>query len=122
PNSPRRDVERARAWLEEAAALGHYRAREVLKLEAAGQSLSAGMRYLLRTPYEDRYVKDAAMNAAPPDERGQVKPVVTRVVKPIYPQSLRLITQQGEALVGFVVNKTGRVEDATVVSATHPLI
>ena len=42
------------------------------------------------------------------------------MVKPVYPQALRLLGVQNEVLVDFVVDTTGRVRNAFVVRSAHP--
>jgi TonB family protein len=117
-DTPKRDVERARAWLKMAAARGNARASEVLQFELGGQSLVAAMAYVLSVPFEDRYVQNSINTAG--DEPTRV-PVIYRIVRPIYPEVLRIMNARGDAQIEFIVNTAGQVVNPAVIKATHPL-
>lgn len=117
-DSPTRDVDQARTWLQLASDRRNPKATEVLQLELGGSTLTDALKYVLSVPFEDRYVQRAAATAGNAPTR---RPTVYRVVKPVYPQSLRLSKVTGEAWVDFLVDPTGRVQKAKVVKATHPL-
>jgi hypothetical protein len=118
PDAVKRDEVRAREWLDLASERGNDRATEVVQLAIGGKSLADALRYVINVPIEERYVQIAGKSSSNEPTRG---PVVYRVVKPIYPQSLRFADQSGEVLVDFTVNTTGRVVNAKVLSAPHPL-
>jgi TonB family protein len=110
---------RARALLRRSADLGEPPAAEVLELEKSGRPLTDAFRYVVTVPYDTRYVqRTAAVFAA--KKGSNVPPFPIKVVRPIYPAAMRLTQTEGEALIEFVVDKTGRVRDARVVSASHP--
>jgi TonB family protein len=113
------DADRARDWLRQASERGNFHATEVLELEIGGRSLIEAMRYVLEMPFEDRYVQTAAAKAGDEPTRA---PVIYRVVKPIYPESLRFSRTEGEVLVDFIVDGTGRVVGAKAIRAPHPLL
>lgn len=117
-DSPTHDVDRARAWLQLASERRNACATEVLQLELSGRTLNDAVSYVLNVPFEDRYVERMAAAAGNESTR---RPVPIRVVKPIYPQSLRIVEVTGEVLVDFIVDTTGRVQNAKAVKSTHPL-
>lgn len=118
-DSVQHDEERARVWLTLASERGNATATEVLELETGGRTLSAAMRYVLEMPFEDRYVQAAAVKIGDEPTRG---PVVYRVVRPIYPESLRMSGTKGEVMVDFTVDSTGRVTGAKAIKTPHPLL
>lgn len=118
PDAPQRDLDQAHRWLELASQRGNPRATEVLQLEIAGRPLADAMRYVLTTPFDERYVQRAAAKAGDGPTR---PPVIYRIVRPIYPQSLRLSETTGDVMVEFVVDTTGRVTDPKVIKSAHPL-
>jgi TonB family protein len=110
---------RARALLQQSADSGEAPAAEVLELEKSGRALAEAFRYVVTVSYDTRYVQRTA--AALATQKGEnVPPSPIKVVRPIYPAAMRLTHTEGEALIEFVVDKTGRVRDARVVSASHP--
>ena len=117
-DAPNPDETKARAWLTTASERGNERATEVLQLEIRGRALRDAMNYVLSVPFEDRYVQTDARGAGDAPTR---RPVVYRVVRPIYPESLRFTANEGEVLVDFVVDSTGRVTKAKVLRGSHPL-
>lgn len=109
---------RGRAYLARAAK-GLNDAREVLKEERAGRSLTAAYQYVVKTAYENRYVERA--RSAPAVASGShVQPRVVDVVKAEFPAGLRFTGNTGEAMIRFVVRSDGAVAKVSVVSATHP--
>jgi TonB family protein len=121
PDPSPEDRDRAQEWFERAAARENNRAVDLLALAARGRTLEAAARYVLVTPYEQRYIERMAARVETEATGGSRQPRPLRLAKPIYPLSLRMDNTTGEALVRFVVDVTGRVRDAEVVSATHPL-
>ncbi|HWA11370.1 MAG TPA: TonB family protein [Opitutaceae bacterium] len=69
-----------------------------------------------------RAAASAAADAATIYDISQVDqvPVATASVKPVYPFELRRAGVTGQAVVGFVVDASGQVQDVRGVSATHP--
>lgn len=120
-DSPRRDEARALQWLNLSAERGNSRATEVLDLVAAGKPLAEAMSYLLIVPASDRYLQRQARLAA--DQSGQPNqvPTVYRMVRPVYPEALRMTRTTGEVQVQFVVDVQGRAKDVEAVQSTHPL-
>jgi TonB family protein len=111
-------IDPARALLRTASTRGNPRATEVLQLELAGRTLREAARYVLETPFEERYMQNLANSAGEGDD---VRPVPFRVVKPIYPQALSLSGVVGKATLEFIVDTKGRVRDIKVISTSHPL-
>ena len=110
---------RARALIEQAAAANESSAIEVLELAKSGRSLADAFRFVVTVPYDDRYVQRFPVLGPPgPGENRPPRPV--KVSRPVYPAALRLTNTEGEALVEFVVDRTGRVRDAHVVRSSHP--
>lgn len=117
-DAPHRDVEKARAWLRLSSDRGNLKATEVLEFEAGGRPLSDAMRFVLLTPFDERYVYRSAVEAGTAPTR---QPQVYRMVHPVYPQTLRVAEISGQVLVDFLVDTTGRVQNAYAIKATHPL-
>lgn len=111
---------KARALLLQAAAGGELAASEVLELEKSGRPLAEAFRYVMTVPFDDRYVQRLAAKPLPATRSGHIPPRPLKVQRPVYPTALRLTATQGEVTVEFVVDTTGRVRDAQVVSTTHP--
>lgn len=120
-DAPRRDYDRARQWLKDAAARGHYLAKEVLDLEQAGKSLPAAMTHVLSVPFEQRYIDQTPAGKEAEADGSNHPPVPIHVVKPTYPESLRLTGIAGEAIVQFVVDDMGQVTAPEITKASHPL-
>jgi TonB family protein len=118
PDLPQRNIDEARTWLQLAAERGNARASEVLQLELGGKALADAVRFVLKEPYEERYVQRAATRIG---DNPTQPPIVYRIVRPIYPPSLRMTHTTGEVLVDFVVDPTGRVTNARVLKTPHPL-
>ncbi|MGC4072545.1 MAG: TonB family protein [Nibricoccus sp.] len=110
---------RARAYLEKAASLGCMEASEVLQLEKTGKPLRAALVHVFLVPMEVRYLERSAYwtSKRPASDR---PPKFVKVVKPVYPASLRLAEQEGSVVVRFVVDTKGLVVDPTVISSPHP--
>ncbi|MEO6873297.1 MAG: TonB family protein [Opitutaceae bacterium] len=119
-DAPQHDVNKARDWLKLASQRGNPLATEMLQLEIGGRSLTEAARYMLKEPWEDRYVKHVAATAATNRDAPTRIPEIYRVVTPVYPQSLRLEGIQGEVIVDYVVDVTGRVKNARAIKGTHP--
>lgn len=111
----------ASAWLQTAAERGNERAVDVLEIAATGLPLADAVRAVLRTPFEERYVQMVARRLTDQDNAATAQPQVLRVVKPVYPASLRLEGTEGQATIRFVVNTKGQVEAPAVVQTSHPL-
>lgn len=114
--------EAARRWLQTAADHGEAAATEALDLAQNGQSLRDAFRYVMTVPFMDRYVKryDAEKARAARDPNGSYPPMPIKLVEPVYPPALRLTKTQGDVLVDFVVDTTGRVRNAFVLKTAHP--
>ncbi|MEO6005167.1 MAG: TonB family protein [Opitutus sp.] len=112
-------VTRARQLLQQSAAAGEPAAREVLELEKEGRGLADAFRFVVSVPYDDRYVQHLA--GRPDQANAQDHPPrPLKIARPIYPAALRLTKVEGDTLVEFVVDTTGRVRDAKIVSSSHP--
>lgn len=122
PGAGAEDRAQARTWFERAAARSNPRAVEVLELVESGRSLREAAEFVMRTPYDERYVEQVARRPRATEGSDFERPQVVRVVRPVYPMSLRLVETSGEATVEFVVDVTGRVRNPRVVKATHPLM
>lgn len=118
PDAPQRDIDRARAWLKLASERGNPRASEVLQLEIGEQSLVDAARYVLKAPFDERYMRRAALKA---DDGLNRRPVPYRMARPVYPEALRMSGTTGEVMLVFTVDTTGRVIDPKVVTTSHPL-
>ena len=105
-------------WLETARDRGNHKAEEVLKMAEAGRTPQEAMRYLHIRSYEDRYVENLKLKVDTATDR---HPRAVRIVRPYYPQSLRLLKEGGSATVEFVVDVEGNVRDVQLFEATHPL-
>lgn len=113
---------KARSLLKLAAEGGENVATEVLELTQEGQSLANAFRFVMTVPYEDRYVQRLANR--PPSE-GELKmqlvrPRPNKMVNPVYPAAMKVTRTEGEVMVEFIIDSTGRTRDARVVSSTHP--
>lgn len=115
---PQRNFDQARVWLQLASKRGNSRASEVLQLELAGRPLAEAARFVLTEPFDERYIQRAATMLSDAPTR---PPVVYRMVRPVYPQSLRMTNTTGEVIVDFFVEPTGQVTNATIVKTPHPL-
>jgi TonB family protein len=110
---------RAKALLVRAADAKEPAALEVLELVKGGQRLADAFRFVVVVPYDDRYVQRfRALGPVQPGENRPPRPV--KISRPIYPAALRLTQTEGEVLVEFVVDKTGRVHEAHTVRSSHP--
>lgn len=111
-----------REILQKSSALGELAAMEVLELEKEGMGLLPAFQYVMHAPVEERYIKRladlAAEREANPSADAMPRPL--KIVQPIYPAALKLDNLEGKAQVEFVVDRTGRVVQARVVSASHP--
>lgn len=110
--------ETAEAWLRLSSQRGNARASEVLELAAGGRTLADAARYVLSVPMDERFLQRAAEKAGNEPTR---PPVPYRMVRPVYPATLRLTETEGEVTVAFVVTTKGLVTEPKVVSSTHPL-
>ena len=113
---------RARSLLERSFKTGQFLAGEALELASSGRTLTEAWKYVLFVPMEERYVQRFAGLRA---EAGQ-NPLAThppypiKMVKPVYPMAFRLTRTEGDVVVDFVVDTTGRVRNARAVRSTHP--
>jgi TonB family protein len=119
---PAEDAARAREWFTRAADRVNYKAMDVLDLVGRGRTLQDAVRYVLKTPYEERYVQRIAAKTSDEPTNGILPPRPVRVVRPIYPLSMRYAGTEGEVVLEFTVDVTGRVRDPKVVKAAHPLL
>lgn len=112
---------RVRGLLEQATRGGESTADEVLELAKGGMRWREAFGYVLNTAYEDRYVQRSQRAHLEEGASGaaQRQPVILKLVRPIYPQALRLTGQTGEVLVDFLVDSSGRVRNPFVVRSTH---
>ena len=117
-DSPHHDEARAREWLELAAKRGNYRATEVLYREKGGGTLADAIRYVVNVPQDVRYVETAAAKATVGPTHA---PQIIRVVRPLYPYTLRLARTEGQAMIDFTVDTKGQVLNPTIYRSTHPL-
>ena len=109
----------ARTLLEQSAAGNEPSAIEVLELAKSGRTLTEAFRFVVTVPYDDRYVQRFPLTG-PVGEHEDRQPRPLKVSRPVYPAALRLTKTEGEALVEFIVDKTGRVRESHVVRSTHP--
>ncbi len=108
-------------WIELAAERSNGRAVEVLDRIDQGMSLPAAVRYVLNTPYSERYIQRYEERNAAVEPGGDHSPLPVRMVKPVFPRALRMSETEGQAMVAFTVDTTGRVQDVRCVEASHPL-
>lgn len=106
--------------LEKAAQANNHRAKEVLDLVQQGQSYPEAMKFVMTVPDETRYVQRQAAEAAKEQDSPDRRPRPIRMVKPVYPDALRLSGEKGTVMVRFVVDSTGQVTDPEVVQTSHP--
>ena len=76
---------------------------------------------MLSVPYEQRYVQKLLTKAETEADSPNRRPIAVHVVKPTYPESLRLTATEGEVTVRFTVDPLGRVVNPEVMKASHPL-
>lgn len=114
-------VERARNLLRQSAASGIRMSAEVLELEKEGRPLAEAHKYVSTVSIEDRYIQRVAVRKLTDQEKttNSVGPRVIKIVRPAYPSALLLTRTKGKVVVGFIIDPTGRVRDARVVSSTH---
>ncbi|WP_138223315.1 TonB family protein [Nibricoccus aquaticus] len=111
---------RARAFLERAVALGCLEASEVLELEKSGRPLRDSLRHVATVPMEVRYVARSARWIEAQSTAGNRPPKFVKAVSPVYPATLSLAKQEGTAVIRFVVDTKGFVQEPVIVSTTHP--
>lgn len=111
-------AESARTLLTTASTRGNPRATEVLQLELAGRTLVEAARYVMETPFEDRYMQNLAVNA---QEGENVRPVPYRIVRPLFPRALSLTGVTGTVMLEFIIDTKGRVVKVAPKSSSHPL-
>lgn len=117
-DSPQHDEAKAKVWLQLADQRGNYSAHEAILLITLGRTPTDALRHMLMVPEEDRYVQRAA---SIPKDVANHKPIITRMVRPLFPESLRLADTTGEVMVDFIVDTTGRVQNAYAIKSNHPL-
>ncbi len=115
-------VTKAQSLLERSFKAGQFVAGEVLELSSSGKPLAAGWTYVQSVPMEQRYVERFADRIAEAERNPAAThpPYPIKMVRPVYPASLRLTGIEGDATVDFVVDPTGRVRNPGVVESTHP--
>jgi len=117
-DAPTHDETRALTWLKLAAERHNEKATELLQLHEGGRSLDAAFRYMRQVPFEDRYIqRQLAQRSTAPTHR----PIAYKVVKPVYPISLRMMRVEGCVIVDFIVDPTGRVQNPYALKSPHPL-
>lgn len=113
--------EKAHELLKKSSQGGEMAASEVLELASEGLSLADAFRYVKTVPMENRYVRRLA--ARQPTEKEiaahGIPPRPIKMVSPIYPAAMKLTKTDGKVVVEFIVDTTGRVRAAQVVSTTH---
>ncbi|HVU33964.1 MAG TPA: TonB family protein [Opitutaceae bacterium] len=119
PDVANRDFARAETLLKLASQRGNERATEVLQLLDGGKSLPEAVKYELSVPFEERYVQRAAIEVGSDPQTRQ--PQIYRLVKPVYPMTMRLTGTTGDVMIDFVVDTTGRVRNPYALSASNPL-
>lgn len=119
-DAPEHNWEKARGWLKLASERGNERATELLELEKSGRPLDEAAKYILREPFEERYVRKMEASAASNRDKPTHIPEIYRVVTPVYPRGLKLEGVAGEVTVDFIVDVTGRVVNPKAVKSTHP--
>lgn len=116
-------VKRAETLLQQSAANGTLMSAEVLALEKEGRSLADAHRYVSTVSINERYIQRVAARELTDKEKAtkSAGPRVIKMVRPIsYPPALVLTRTKGKVEVEFIIDRTGRVRDARVVSSTHP--
>ena len=121
-DAPEHDWEKARGWLKLASERGNAHATELLELEKGGRPLDQAAQYMIREPFEERYVRQMAAHIAGDRKNPTRVPQIYRVVSPVYPRSLRLQSAGGDVLVDFVVDTTGRVANPKAIKSAHPAL
>ncbi len=118
---PRPDESQARQWLTSSSEGGEAVATEVLELVENGWSLRDAFRHVVSVPFAHRYVQrfDEAKARASLDPNGTNQPLPTKLVMPVYPAALELTHTEGDVLVDFIVDTTGRVRNAHAIQSTH---
>ena len=114
-------IELARGFLTTAAHGGELAAAEVLQLAEEGLSLADAFRYVQSVPVEARYIQRLAARQPTASELEQhlVRPRPIKMVNPVYPAAMRLARTEGNVVVEFTIDQTGRVRDARAISSTH---
>lgn len=113
-----RDLARAESLLKLASQRGNERATEVLQLVVGGRSLADAIKYVISVPFDERYVQEQAMKADTDTQNR--RPLIYRMVKPVYPMALRITETTGDVVVDFVVDTAGRVQKAHAIKASNP--
>lgn len=100
---------------------GEMAASEVLELTKEGLSAAEAFRYVKTVPMEKRYMQrlEARQLSASEKATRGFPPRPIKIVNPIYPAAMKLTKTDGKVVVEFIVDTTGRVRDARVVSSTH---
>lgn len=117
-DAPSHDEARALSYLKLASERGNEKATEVLQLHEAGKPLDAAFKYMLQVPFDERYVQ---RSLSAPLNQPTHPPAAYKIVRPVYPFSLRLSGVTGKVQVDFVVDTAGRVQRAHAVQSSHPL-
>lgn len=116
------NLDLAQRYLKLAAERGNGCADEVLGLMAEGSTLASSLGYFETVSYEQRYVERFGRKADTRASEGMPDrpPRVFKIVRPSFPLTLRFTKTEGQALVSFVVDKTGRVQMPRSLRADHP--
>ncbi len=113
--------QRVRELLTQSAQAGEIAADEVLERVKWGSTFLQTFTQVMSVPFGTRYMQryDKAREAALRNPTADRQPIPTRMVVPVYPAALRVTGKQGEVLVDFIVDTTGRVRNAFVVRTSH---
>lgn len=114
-------LQKAEKLLKESAKGGYLASAEVLE-SADGQSLAEAFRYVMVVPIEQRHISRMVASAPTAEEVAKqlVRPRPIKMARPVYPAAMRLAKTEGDVLLEFVIDTTGRVRDLQVISTTHP--
>jgi TonB family protein len=113
---------KARALLKQSFQTGQFVAGEVLELASSNRTLADAWKYVLSVPMEERYVQrfDEKRAEAGRNPSATHPPYPIKMVRPVYPMAFRITRTEGNVVVEFIVDTTGRVRDARPVQSTHP--
>lgn len=119
PGRGKHDPDKAKRCIELAAARGNFRALEVKELVDAGKEVRAAIIYVMSQPVEERYAERTRNWAGDGPNRA---PYATKIVSPRYPATARVAGIEGTVVVQFIIDTTGRVQNATALKDPHPLL
>ncbi|MGD1032261.1 MAG: TonB family protein [Opitutaceae bacterium] len=114
--------EKARSLLRQSFRTGLFLAGEVLELASSNRTLADAWNYVLSVPMEERYVQRFEEKRAEAERNPSAThiPYVIKMVLPVYPMAFRMTRTEGNVVVDFIVDTTGRVRNAHAVKSTHP--